>query len=288
MMKKNIFLRTALLLLAGVWASTNLLAEATTWAKYQAAGEGKSSARFASFSFVVGSKQYNRTTKQWAADNTWDEIATLTGIGASTSASFTLPLFDTEYYATGAASGSPTVKSSNGDMVIAPGTNNAAGVPVRNTNKRSPGESWKAFVFKNNSEVAVTYRLEFLPSSISALARSTNPFEITTYLDGPSPIHLGTTYLHWNNVVYNTIHGGNFQMRDTKTGPHPKVLQPGEQETLYFDLSWWYYWNGSGANAATGIDHSDEGDTALGKSSAQTSGGIWVEPKFLLTVEQAD
>ena len=257
-----------LLLTLGMVATTPL-----ALAKYVASATVTASARVAKFSFKV-------TTTEFKNQGGEKEIAVTAGVATP----FTIPLFDTEYYASGASSGTPTVQSSNGDLVIAPGVNSGEGIPVNNPNKNSSSDSRKVFVLKNESEVAVTYRLEFVPSSVSGHAYNTNPFEVTTYLQDGT--HLGTTYLHRQGTIYNTAYGQDFKMRDTKNGPSPKVLQPGDEETLLFDFRWWYYWGDQGINPATGLGNADEGDTALGKAAVNAD--IWVEPQFLLTVEQVD
>jgi len=157
-MRKNLFLRTALWLLIGTWASCGMV-WSTTLAKYAAAGPGNASARFAAFTFEVRSNKPALT---------WDEV--VDGLGT---AAFDLPLFDYEY--TNSTSNVPgpdvTVKGVNNEIVIAPGTGGVGvGNPNRNTNWiRGNDHQYYSLYVRNKSEVSVRYKIYVDPRPVNAI-----------------------------------------------------------------------------------------------------------------------
>jgi len=176
-MKRNIFLRAALCLFIGVWASGTMLTGA--WAKYVATGLGTASARIAEFSVQVGSRKYDSANKNWKAASDasfWDEIVTLDGINPSNVQTFELPLFDYEYSSlpsrdvNAGVIGGTSVSSSGAYLVVAPGTGHG-GAPKHNPNLAwdLPGppatNSKGIFSIQNKSEVTIRFKLEYDPEN---------------------------------------------------------------------------------------------------------------------------
>jgi len=167
-MKRNIFLRAALCLFIGLWASGTALTD--TWAKYVATGMGTASARIAKFSVRVGGQKYDSANKNWKAASDasyWDEIVTLDGINPSKVQSFELPLFDYEYATTtrGTTTTVSSVVNSDGsrDLVIAPGTS-LLGSSQNNPNTEgynTAGSEGSIIVVSNDSEVTIRFKIEF-------------------------------------------------------------------------------------------------------------------------------
>ena len=298
----------ALLLTLGVVATTPL-----AFAKYVASGMVTASARVAKFSFGVVSTQpetrgmYNAGGVMTAPprgpfedDETWEEVAVYPS--GSNTLLFDLPLFDTEYYDRGGSS-TKTVISKNNDMVIAPGVN---GISDHNTS--SPGGQWlpganipannpnnsgtdcrKAIVFKNNSEVAVKYKLELVPDSllVGGPGIGGGVMNLGVWLDDTGALlyrqrwhpNAGTmaTFTGWNNGQFGGTNGVNI-LRDTT------VLAPGEEETLLIDYSWEFSQSDTYPNPE--VYGWDEPDTALGLLAAKQD--IYFNPRFELTVTQVD
>jgi len=157
-------MRAALCLLIGAWASSVLFTG--TMAKYVAAGIGSEKARYASFSFVT-------ITDTFGGIGGEEEIVTQNGI--SSSHTFSLPLFDTEYFsAMWATSGDKSVVSNSRGPIVAPGVGHAWGPLANNTNYLTHqtygahGNGGIYLRFHNKSEVKVRFRIDYLGSSTLA------------------------------------------------------------------------------------------------------------------------
>ena len=278
-MRRSVSLVMALLLCIGAWGSTALLTATPTWAKYYTTGDGEAEARFAAFSFLVGSRKTHNIAVQddpakytprglfdltaagarmtdaygntlltrTASENTWNEIALVAG----TATTFELPLFDYEYYGLqdwyeldaygdrvepNVLHNEPfgnvaTVKSSNFDLLTAPGVGFRneynEGLVKNNPNVRGPKDEYKHFTVKNESEVAVKYKLEV--SSASNFGGNTYKLEMWRSKS--------------NFTDYVPLHG-----HEVNAGSLPTIytgtsmLMPGESEILYYDL-WWRFSN---------------------------------------------
>jgi len=285
-MKKNIYLRAALALLVGVWATTCLLGEAT-WAKYVAGGTGSDSARYAAFDFMVGSCKYNRGGKSWSAKNNtsdyWDQIVVIGNITSTspTAETFTVPMFDWKYKHN--ASGATTVES-NGDLVVAPGVGHHVDFPLNNPNYGSIyGGVWNDggdnggtnLYYKNNSEVTVRYRVLYD-------AANSNVRGIPFYIrgDGACP---------WFRTDQAT---GLKVVTDTSAGQPAnsgwRVLAPNTAEMRQICWDWAFESSGVWHGLAVGSDYpNDAFDTALGKAAAAGS-NTDIKLAFRLEVEQVD
>jgi len=189
MKKGYIFPRVVALLLIGVWASTILLTGTGTLAKYAAGGNGSANARVAAFSFVAGANQFKNGAFESTAGNplglphgvvSWTEIVTPDGIGASTSQTFALPLFDCEYASTPSRapnSGNTLIGGISvcgAGLVAAPGTGHG-GAPKHNTNvvwdttdsdiASAPSNASVIFSVHNQSEVTLRFKIEYDPEN---------------------------------------------------------------------------------------------------------------------------
>jgi len=273
-MKKNIFLRVALWMMIGVWASNTLLTG--TWAKYVASGSGEAKARFASFSFEMGSYKPSQPAAFDTSGNltavakgppfsstmTWDEVVInpYTGIGK---AIFEFPMFDYEYTNSASHLVGPdiTVKSSNNDMVIAPGTGfywygpGENGVPKNNPNHfREPDLSWYCLQFRNNSEVRVRFDIAVDPAPVSTGFPGLKLY-IGAYPESGIPL-TGTTPIAIPQL-------------SRELGPNETYTSPNND--LYFNWAWLFE------------DGQDAADTALGEAGT----GI-VKIPLIITVTQID
>ena len=149
MVKRNIFLRVAVLLFVVCMASASVFSGTVTFAKYIAAGEGNPEARVAKFSFKV-------TDRPYQGDSTWGNTPEEIAVTAGVPTTFSVPLFDTDYLGTGGV----TVSSRDGDPLIAPGIGHHIGAPVH---KGLIATEWDynfhRMTVQNNSEVAVRFRI---------------------------------------------------------------------------------------------------------------------------------
>jgi len=306
-MKRNIYLRVALLLLFGVWVSSTMISG--TLAKYAASGLGTASARFAAFSFVVD-------TKTCAGLGGTQEIVTIPGIGATTSQSFTLPLFDTDYYGRTPNNGIKTVISNDGNPVVAPGIN---GISDYWYNPGSPGTAgtiWSAFyeenkpannsanfntasdyrkkvVFENKSEVTVRYKLEFDLNSLASITDGNGVmvgvWNLGVWTSGGTLLSHSRFHRSSDNpAAAGTLSRSDYPAQYSTPGllRDWTTLGPNASETLLMELSWEFTQNIFPNTASTATNSWDRPDTALGLAAA--NGAIWFDPKFILTVEQVD
>jgi len=295
-MKKNKYLRAALLLLICVWVSS-VMCSGVTMAKYVANGVGSDTARYAAFSFVVGSQKYkNDGTGDWYSKNSsigpatsdyWNEIVTGDGINSAIMQSFEVPLFDYEYRPDTPGVASPTIKSKNKELVIAPGCTYAS------NNPNIPWDPYKHICLRNDSEVTVSYKVEFDPAGLFQAGLG-QVYEIYTW-SGPTD-----SLTHRYNGIWRIWAGGGtwtysagypnetlpFPTDDTvhtymntitEICP-PVVLAPGEDDGFFVGFNWRFNWD----------QWRDADDTALGLAAATTPSGIWVNPKFIITVTQVD
>ena len=245
-------------------------------------GSEQSQARYAAFSFQVGSRKWNSSTKAWettAAASYWNEAVTLTSIGTSNPHVFNLSLFDTQYK--GTTGSTPTVKSGRDDIVVAPGTGTSWWSPNGQPNTNPYGDYFYC-EFKNNSEVAVEYKLEYDPGVFDNLYNAAGSFT-----DDQNPYASLIAYdSNWVGlgpggaggfIYHNNTYGLGGRTKGITT-IQTKTLLPGETDALYLALGWDFDWYGQGP--------ADAVDTALGKAAA--SGDIYIAPEFILTITQID
>jgi len=237
-MKPNYFLRTAVYLLVAVVASMSLLGSAG--AKYVASATIEASARVAKFAFVTNSTPFGAQGDGGA--NKQFVVAP----GESASNVFTFPLFDTVYYA---PVGGPldnyfyspdptmeTVESSNGDLVAAPGTGINFGPGKNNTADFTGHNGYFKLQFRNDSEVAVRYRLS---------VNSSAPLKgVPLYLFGPARLTA------WAPASTGLVLSGNASTEWNTLGP-----MNGSYDII--NLAWFWMFNQYG----TGYAVPDEGQT---------------------------
>lgn len=208
MKERNPFLRAALLMLVVAMAANVVFAGTEAFAKYVAQGDGGANARVAKFSFLIGSVKQDMGTS-WGIPNSqwdladkkqadfywsgsdwagfWNQMVTPSSISAypniNTVETITVPLFASEYRGTGGT----TVKGQNGALVIAPGVNMNGHTPVTNSAFGNPNTNANGevqLVFKNNSEVAVRYKVEYDTYSMPYYYYE-KPWETATYFSAP-------------------------------------------------------------------------------------------------------
>jgi len=302
-MKKNRFLRLALCLAICAWVSGNLLMGTGTWAKYVATGKGAAGARFASFSFQVGSQKFDGVDDWYPINHSsyWEDIVTPTGIDPTQVVKeFSMPLFDYEYISDlyGPQCGGPggnvvTVKSKDDALVVAPGMGHAFG--SGNTN---PGFGWSHTInFKNNSEVTLRFQLENITTSADIL-------------NLPICFDHGADNGYRQRMDRAYTFPGDLDASSNKT--YWYVMQPvgntGDTQSVTFWWCWFFdthdpgCWGDLGIGAAT----NDAYETSLGMQAARAykhredtgcTGSCAspshvdmpeVEFKFRITVEQVD
>lgn len=195
-MKRNVLLRASAYLLLAVIASMSLLTG--TWAKYIASATVSASARVARFSFLVGSMKpdanggYTGTAKTkggspstyWGGNNPadyWEQVVKVAGTGNLFVQTISVPMFAKEYDHRDPAR-TATVRSSNSDALVAPGIGHHVDWPAGNaqgnpnySSSVAPGKNSYVtalegayldgggtdLVFRNDSEVAVRYKVEY-------------------------------------------------------------------------------------------------------------------------------
>jgi len=173
--RRNIPLRAAFALFICAWAC--VCVGTGTLAKYIASANISASGSVAAFSFSVGTNKppFDSNTQDWKVKTSWDEITVDPAHGLP---SFDFPLFDSQYKSPRASTVS--VQSSDGGMVIAPGTgldygdDNQGGAPQYNTNLRlsypgGPIYTHYAYRFRNDSEVRVNFKIYVDPAPVRAL-----------------------------------------------------------------------------------------------------------------------
>ena len=282
-MRRNIFLRAALLLLIGAWASSTVFTG--TWAKYYAAGTGTASARFASFSFITSGQKYlggggwgtvNGNIGNALTDH-WTEIVTESGITATQT--FQLPLFDYEYYGSGAHSGDITVRGKNKEIVIAPGMGWSEGTQATNPNF---GGNWSApFSFRNNSEVRLRFKVELdQTSSLAGVTLFLGPVH-----SAPAP-YVASAAFPGVLIGPSALSSSITMFNDSAHADGWYYLNP--TDTATFSMYWLWFFDAGHAgwidafSGSPGYRPSDTVDTQLGKSSG------YVNLIFKVTVEQVD
>ena len=265
-LKRNIFLRAALLLFIGVWASSTLFTG--TAAKYVGFGEGHAKARYAAFSFEIGTKKY-LGDDEWENDRSWDQLVTQDGISASQV--FTLPLFGSEYLGVGDYNAAPTVKGIGGREVFAPGTGHGWIVGQSNNGNYDAADGHIDCMaeFKNSGEVSVRYRILYVHSPSAAAANI--PLLMRTYPD------------QYYAQPFNWSAGQEQVMLDYD---RTAVLHPGQSAKVGFTAVWPFgsgsFWDPVGFGYYADAAANDAADTARGKAA-----GI-IELWFKIEVEQVD
>ena len=243
--KRNVFLRTALFLLIGVWASSSLLTG--TWAKYVATATVEAGARVAKFSVAVNNK----------------EIAEAAGI---MTINVPVSLADTVLLQPATLPGNDT--AGNGFT----GDHSAVTISSVNGSPIAPGTGGRIKVeFKNNSEVAV--RFSFVTADCSAAGTGSPALTVAAVqsvnnLSNPgceiqfsrpttSGSNSGITVTNgqWG-VLSTTLNNG-----DWYTTAADLVLAPGASVNRYF----FWRWRFDDANGGTDWNR-DSYDTALGKA----------------------
>jgi len=294
-MKRNFFLRAAVLLLAAVSASTAVCMETGAWARYTASVTFPASARAAKFSFKFGSHKpgtpasvnadgitttaakgwpNNDPSKPWEGNqvwnvkSSWDEIIVDPG---SVTAWYEFPMFDSEYR--NPAVNTVTVQSADSAMVIAPGTGTVYGLPKNNTNLRLGGHTYThyGFRFRNDSEVRVNFQLYVNPGPVRALGL---PIWFNRW-DADWWNLLDTTHdnadgliLVYDSASFQTCYGDC--LFESGDGNHDLAPMQ-ESGSIFFDWHWQF---------ETG---DDARDTALGRAGT----GI-VSIPLLIKVTQVD
>ena len=251
-MKRNIFLRLALCLLAAAVIGTSVFT--VSLAKYVAAAAGEATARVAKFSFVTN------PTPGSAPETGKKQIA----VDAGKVEVFNVPLFDTAYYKPHAWVDGPypgdttkTVISSLSDAVVAPGVGLGFGPNATTANDLVDlGEGagyygYRTVTFKNDSEVAVRYKF--------------------TVEDSPSLQSLPICVLARQTEIWSLLAGATLT-GDTGV-PGWRMLEPGGEDNLHFGFIWFF----DGVNypsatlswlAGMGVTFDDERDSLLGLAAA--------------------
>jgi len=192
-LKRNVFLRMAAYLLVAVVASMSLLSG--TWAKYVASATVTASARVAKFSFLVGSMKpdangdYTGPTKTkggtpstyWNGNTLagyWEQVVKVAGTANLFVQTISVPMFAKEYDHKSPAR-TATVQSSNKDALVAPGIGHHVDWPASSAQGNPNYSSSQGrnsyvtaldgyldgggtdLVFRNDSEVAVRYKVEY-------------------------------------------------------------------------------------------------------------------------------
>jgi len=240
--KRNIFLRTALFLLIGVWASSSLLTG--TWAKYVAAATVEASAKVAKFSVAVNSKEIAQAGGAMMIDVPVS-LADPVLLQPNTAGN------DTAGNGFSGDHSAVTISSVNGSL-IAPGTGGRIKVE-----------------FKNNSEVTV--RFSFVTADCTASGTGgltvattqsvnnlSNPgceIQFSRPTGSGSNAGITTTNGQWG-VLATTLNNA-----DWYTTASDLTLAPGASVNRYFFWRWRFDDANGGANW-----NRDSFDTALGNA----------------------
>lgn len=251
-MKRNIFLRVALFLLIGVWASGSLLTG--TWAKYTASATVSASARVAKFSVKVNSKEIADAADVMTINVPVSLVDTVLaqpdklGSGVWDSAN--------------GGNHSTTMIDKVDGSIIAPGTGGRIKV-----------------VFENYSEVAVRFSFDTATCTATGtgtpqlMIATTNPSAATGATSNPGceiqfsrPTGTGGTNSltptlgQWGTLAYTLTYGGFYTTDAALTLPPYSGSGAVPSATRYF------FWRWRFNDANNGADwNRDSDDTALGK-----------------------
>lgn len=315
MLKRNIFLRAAVLLFVACMALTSLFSGTATFAKYIAGGAGEVTARVAKFSFKVTDEGFEFDDPPvpggaTAVANANKELADANSIKAGIATEFYLPLFDTEYLGSNRHVGAPlfnpdtrgvvTVQSKNGDPLIAPGVGGARGNPVNVGVASTDNEIAHEIEIQNLSEVAVRFRIVYdgtdgvqVPIHMRG-ENVTGSYANATYGNAgaltaagwqtfPRPVAGTTEFYPWFNLPPNSA---VVTRRICWSVPFATMMATG----LILDT------NDDPAKGHWEFTHEDTDaiDTALGKKAAKylkdglNPEDVHLELKFRIEVEQVD
>ena len=307
-LKRNVFLRAAAYLLAAVIASMSLLPGAL--AKYIAAVvPAGASARVAKFSFQVGSVKSQtpaagpfddaRDTDRYGNPlvvedgETWNEIA----VTAGASLEFEAPVFAFAYLGYNNAvmgpagtitAGQTTVLGRDSAIVAAPGTGYLFGTELNKPNYAPDQLGYSGinyFDFRNDSEVAVRFRLSIDNESQSADARDIpfvvlDPRRSWSSLKGNGPIVLTFAYDVAANPIYSTVDAFWDWEQNVASCPANEwiSLKPGQGCTFGFVWIWPFayesnnhsgMWTVHDTAALSAGNFDNERDSRLGMKAAQ-------------------